>query len=170
MKNKKLAQTAILASLAIIFGYIESLFPLPIPVYGVKVGISNGVILAAIYMLNTPAAWGIMLIKTVCSSLLFSGFSAFLYSVSGGILSLFVMCFLKKSGKFSIMGISIAGGAFHNIGQLICARLIFSSISVLYYLPILILCGILSGAVIGEVTKLILRRLRKYLDFKDEIC
>ena len=77
INNKKIAQTAILASLAIIFGYVEGLFPLPIPVYGVKVGISNSVILSAIYMLNGGIAFGIMFIKTICSALLFQGFSAF---------------------------------------------------------------------------------------------
>ena len=77
INNKKIAQTAILASLAIIFGYVEGLFPLPIPVYGVKVGISNSVILSAIYMLNGGIAFGIMFINTICSALLFQGFSAF---------------------------------------------------------------------------------------------
>lgn len=163
MKNKEIAKTAILAALAIIFGYIESLFPLPIPVYGVKVGISNGVILAALYMLAPAAAWGIMFIKTICSALLFSGFSAFLYSVSGGILSVIIMQILKKSGKFSVVGVSIAGGAAHNIGQLICASVVLNTINIFYYLPILIICGILSGAVIGIITELIIKRLKNHL-------
>ena len=94
--NKKIAQTAILAALAIIFGYVEGLFPLPVPIYGVKVGISNSVILSAIYMLNGGVAFGIMFIKTISSALLFQGFSAFLYSFSGGILSVLFMYILKK--------------------------------------------------------------------------
>ena len=84
MNNKKTAQTALLSALAIIFGYVESLLPLPIPVYGVKIGISNAVILSALYILNVPCAFLIILIKTICSSLLFTGFSAFLYYAAGG--------------------------------------------------------------------------------------
>lgn len=165
INNKKIAQTAILASLAIIFGYVEGLFPLPIPVYGVKVGISNSVILSAIYMLNGGIAFGIMFIKTICSALLFQGFSAFLYSFSGGILSVFVMYILKKTGKFSIIGVSVAGGVMHNIGQLICAGVVLKTINIMYYLPILIICGIVAGVIIGIITKLILKRTEKNITY-----
>ena len=165
INNKKIAQTAILASLAIIFGYVEGLFPLPIPVYGVKVGISNSVILSAIYMLNGGIAFGIMFIKTICSALLFQGFSAFLYSFSGGILSVFVMYILKKTGKFSMIGVSVAGGVMHNIGQLICAGVVLKTINIMYYLPILIICGIVAGVIIGIITKLILKRTEKNITY-----
>ena len=161
MNNKKTAQTALLSALAIIFGYVESLLPLPIPVYGVKIGISNAVILSALYTLNVPCAFLIMLIKTICSSLLFTGFSAFLYSFSGGILSLVAMTAAKKQKKFGIVGVSVLGGVSHNIGQLICAGLILSSFNVFYYLPILIFFGIISGLIIGIITKLILERTKK---------
>ena len=157
--NKKIAQTAILAALAIIFGYVEGLFPLPVPVYGVKVGISNSVILSAIYMLSGGAAFGIMFIKTICSALLFQGFSAFLYSVSGGIFSTLFMCILKKCKGFRIIGVSVVGGVMHNAGQLICAWLVLKTVNVMYYLPILIICGIIAGAIIGIVTNIILKRI-----------
>ena len=159
MNNKKIAQTAMLAALAIVFGYVESLFPLPVPVYGVKVGISNAVILVAIYMLGNVQAWGIMFIKTLCSALLFQGFSAFLYSVAGGGLSVLFMYILKRSNKFSIIGVSAVGGVMHNVGQLICAGLILETINVMYYLPILIACGIIAGVIIGMITNLILKRI-----------
>jgi len=165
MKNKKIAQTALLAALAIVFGYVESLFPLPIPVYGVKVGISNAVILVAIYMLGGYAPWGIMFVKTLCSALLFQGLSAFLYSVSGGILSVLFMYILKKSGKFSIVGVSAVGGVMHNAGQLICAGLVLQTINVMYYLPILIVCGVIAGVIIGIVARLILKRIGDGLTF-----
>lgn len=160
MKNKKTALVAILSSLAIIFGYIENLFPLPIPINGAKVGISNAVILSAIYTLNLPCAWGIMLIKTVCTSLLFSTPVTFLYSFSGGVFSLFIMSLAKKTNKLSIVGTSILGGVFHNLGQLFCAGLLLSSMNTLYYLPVLLLCGIISGLIIGIVTKIVLKNIK----------
>ena len=160
MNNKKIAKIAIFSALATIFGYIESLFPLPIPVYGAKVGISNIVILTSLYLLTTPISFGIMLIKTFVSSLLFSGLSAFLYSVSGGFLSVFTMSILKKTKKFSVIGISIAGGVTHNIGQLIVAAVFLKNINIFYYLPILIIIGIIAGAVIGIISDIIIKRLQ----------
>ena len=160
MNNKKIAKIAIFSALATIFGYIESLFPLPIPVYGAKVGISNIVILTSLYLLTTPISFGIMLIKTFVSSLLFSGLSAFLYSVSGGFLSVITMSILKKTKKFSVIGISIAGGVTHNIGQLIVAAVFLKNINIFYYLPILIIIGIIAGAVIGIISDIIIKRLQ----------
>lgn len=162
MNNKKIAEIAMLAALAVIFGYVESLFPLPVPIYGVKVGVSNVVTLFAIYMLSAGNVFGIMLIKTICSAFLFQGVSAFLYSVSGGILSVITMYILKRSNKFGVMGVSAAGGVMHNIGQLICAAAVLKSLNVMYYMPILIVCGIISGVIIGIITKLILERIGKY--------
>ena len=69
MKNKTLAKTALLAALSIIFGYIEHLLPLPIPVYGAKIGISNIVIMTSLYLLPGALSWGILLIKVFVSSL-----------------------------------------------------------------------------------------------------
>lgn len=163
MKNKTLAKVAILASLSLIFGYIEHLLPLPIPVYGAKIGISNIVILASLYILPPALSWGILIIKVLVSSLLFSGFSAFLYSLAGGVLSLIVMRILKRSGRFGIIGISVAGAVSHNIGQLMCARLVLSSLSVWAYLPVLIFVGIAAGVIIGIITKAAVKKLAAYL-------
>ncbi len=159
MPSKKISQGAMLSCLAIVFGYIEHLFPLPIPIYGIKVGISNTVILSTLYILGAPMAFIIVLIKSLCQSLLFSGISSFFYSFSGGVLSLIIMYILKKTKKFSPLGISIAGGVFHNIGQLTIAAVILKSINVFYYLPVLIFFGILSGTIIGIITKIILKRI-----------
>ena len=161
MKNKTLARIALFSSLALIFGYIESLFPMPLPIYGAKVGISNIVILSSLYLLSTPLSWGIMLIKTFTSSLLFSSFSAFLYSVSGGFFSVLIMSILKKTKKFSIIGISIAGGVTHNLGQLVIAAIFLRNLNIFYYLPILVIMGIISGGVIGIISNIIIKRFSK---------
>lgn len=162
MNNKKIATTAALAALAMIFGYIESLIPLPVPIYGAKIGISNIVILAAIYMLGTPWAIGIMIIKTLCQSLLFSGLTSFIYSFLGGVFSVAVMSLAKRSGKLGVMGTSVLGGVFHNIGQLVAAGIMISTLNTMYYLPILLVCGVISGAVCGAVTAVALKNLEKF--------
>lgn len=162
MNNKKIATTAALAALAMIFGYIESLIPLPVPIYGAKIGISNIVILAAIYMLGTPWAIGIMIIKTLCQSLLFSGLTSFIYSFLGGVFSVAVMSLAKRSGKLGVVGTSVLGGVFHNIGQLVAAGIMISTLNTMYYLPILLVCGVISGAVCGVVTAVALKNLEKF--------
>lgn len=159
MRNKKITRTAILAPLAIVFGYIESLIPLPVPIYGAKVGISNIVILFSIYALGAPYAFGIMLIKTLCQSLLFSGLTAFFYSFLGGLFSTAVMCFAKRYMKLGMVGVSVLGGVFHNIGQLTAAGIMISTLNTFYYLPVLAVCGVISGVVIGVVTAIIIKRL-----------
>lgn len=158
MSAKKISYTALLCALALIFGYIESLLPLSVAVPGIKLGISNLVLLFVLYH-DKRLAWGIMLIKVIVFSLLFSGMSAFFYSLAGGICSLSAMTLLLKTGKFSTISVSIAGGVFHNLGQLLAAVLILGSVRVSYLLPFLLSAGAVAGTVLGIVCRIILTRI-----------
>lgn len=158
MSSRKLSYGALLCACAIIFGYIESLLPLPIPIPGIKLGLSNLVLLYALYQ-NKPLAWGIMFVKVLASSLLFSGMTAFFYALAGGICSMLVMTLLLKAGKFSVISISMAGGVFHNLGQLAAAILLLVNIKAGYWLPFLILAGGLAGTILGVVCRILLKRL-----------
>lgn len=160
MKNNYITFTALAAALALVLGYVEHLIPLPIPIPGVKLGLSN---LAVLFMLYTDrrAAWVVMFLKVLLSGLLFSGMSAFLFSCAGGILSLAAMHTLHASGKFSVVGVSIAGGIFHNVGQILAAGLILHTGSVFYYLPFLIAAGLVTGIIIGIICKIVLARVHK---------
>ncbi len=160
MKSSKITQCAILSALAIVFGYIEMLIPLPVALPGVKWGLGNIVVLVAIYMLGKKYAFFIMLIKVFVSSLLFSAPSVMLYSLSGGVLSFVLMTVLKKY-NFHIITVSIGGGIFHNIGQLICASIMMRTLTVFSYLPILVLCGVVSAVVTGICASVILKRIKK---------
>lgn len=155
MSAKKISYISMLSALAIVFGYIESLFPAA-PIPGIKLGLSNIVILFAIYRMDKSAAFFIMLIKVIVTSLLFSGLSVFLYSFSGGLLSFIVMIGFKK--LFSTTGVSMVGGVFHNIGQLLVAAFIMQSTAVFVYLPALLISGIVVGFVTGNVCSIILKR------------
>ena len=158
---KNISSAAMLASLAIIFGYIESLFPPFISLPGIKLGISSIVILLALYRLNRTTAIFIMLIKVVVSSLLFSGINVMMYALGGGILSVLAMSIGQKA-NFSIIGVSMLGGIFHNIGQLAVAALILGSTSVFYYMPALIISGIILGGITGYLCKVIMLRIFSY--------
>ena len=159
MKSAKITYIALLSALAVVFGYIESLFPLPVPVPGIKLGISNIVILFAIIRMNRRDAFLIMLIKVMVCSVLFSGINSLFYSLSGGIFSFFAMIFVQKF-NFSIIGMSMAGGVFHNLGQIFAASVLLSSFSAFYYLPILIVCGLFVGAAVGILCDIVISRLK----------
>jgi len=153
--NQKLAKIALLSATALIFGYIESLLP-PLFLPGIKLGISNIVLLFAIYELDKTSAFFIMLIKVTVSALLFSGMNVFFYSLSGGILSLLIMTTFRRK-YFSITGVSILGGVFHNIGQLLVAAILLGN-NALYYFPVLLI----SGAVMGVLTGMVCHRVLKH--------
>lgn len=160
--NKKTAYTAMFAALALIFSYVEFLVPLPIPVVGAKVGIANLVIIIAMYRLGFKEAMSINLIRIVISGLLFSGVFGILYSMAGGVTSLLVMFLLYKTKQFSMIGVSMAGGVFHNVGQLLVACFLINSRALLRYSGLLIIMGMITGTIIGFLAYNIEKRLPKF--------
>lgn len=155
MSAKKICYISVLSAAAIICGYIESLFPIA-PVPGIKLGISNIVILFALYRLDKSSAFFIMLVKVLVSSLLFSGLNVLIYSLSGGILSLVSMIFFKK--LLSTVGVSMTGGVFHNIGQLLAASFMMQTSAVFVYTPYLLVSGLIVGFITGCVCQTLLKR------------
>ncbi len=155
----KVSLSAILAALALIFSYIEALIPFNAGVPGIKLGIANLVILISLYTLGLGYTFSINLIRILVSGLLFNGFFGAVYSLAGGILSMFVMFLLKKTNLFSTVGISMAGGAAHNLGQLLIAALIVSNMKLFFYFPVLLFSGMISGIFIGVAAHLLLKKL-----------
>lgn len=149
----------IMITLALIASYVESLVPLPIPVPGIKLGLANVVTLSALILMGSKAAFFISVARIVLAGFLFGNLSAILYSLSGGLVSLGVMALCHRSGKFSIIGISIAGGVSHNIGQLCMAALVVWNTNLFYYLPVLLIAGAVTGILIGMVDQEILKRI-----------
>lgn len=158
-KIRKLSLCALFSALALIFSYIETLFPIPVPIPGVKIGIANLVVLIAIYRFNFKTAFFINIFRIIVSSLLFSGVFAMIYSLAGGILSILFMYVLYITKKFSMVGVSLIGGVMHNLGQLITASFIMETPSLFSYFPVLLFSGIVSGIVIGIVAYLVERKL-----------
>ncbi len=148
-----------LAALALVFSYIELLIPFFAAVPGIKLGLANLVILTALYKLGFTDALIIDMVRVLAAGLLFSGIFGMLYSLAGALLSLLIMYGLMRTGKFSVIGVSMAGGVFHNFGQLVMAALLVSTPEVFIYLPALMISGILSGAVIGTVAYIIIKRV-----------
>lgn len=159
MKSARIAYIAVLGALSVVFGYIESLFPIPVAIPGIKLGISNIVVLFALLKMNKSDAFFVLIIKVLVCSLLFSGMNGFFYSLSGGILSFFAMITALRL-DLSAVGASMAGGVFHNIGQIFAAAVMLRSLSAFYYLPVLLLSGIIVGGIVGILCKTVIARLR----------
>ena len=147
------------AALALIFSYVEVLVPIPVPIPGVKLGLANLVILIALYRLGFRYAFAINCVRIVIAGLLFSGVFGMLYSFGGGILSILIMYLLYRTKLFSMVGISMAGGVMHNLGQLLTACAIMSNISLLSYFAVLFFSGLISGILIGILAHSIEQRL-----------
>ena len=157
--SHNVALAAMLAALALIFSYVEAILPLSVGIPGVKLGIANLVVIIALYTLGFRYAMTVNIIRILVAGLLFNGAFGAMYSLAGGILSLTVMFLLKKTGLFSTVGISMAGGVVHNLGQLIVAALIVSTMKLFYYFPVLLFSGMISGVLIGILAHLILKKL-----------
>lgn len=160
--NKRIAVAGLMGALALIFSYIEILIPFTPGIPGIKLGIANLVILVLLYYMNWKYALIVNLVRVFIAGLLFSGVFGVLYSLAGALLSLVTMALLKKSDLFSVTGVSIAGGVMHNLGQILVAAVIVGNIRIFVYFPVLIISGVVSGAVIGIVAYLILQRLPGY--------
>ena len=159
LRTKKLALSAILAALAMILSYVEAMVPMPVPIPGIKLGLANLVILLAIYRLGFKYALAINCIRIFVTGLLFTGVFGILYSLAGGLLSLLVMYLLYRTEIFSMVGVSMAGGVAHNLGQLLTACLIMSNIRLMSYFAVLLFAGIGSGILMGIVAWLVCQRL-----------
>lgn len=146
-------------ALAMIFGYVEAILPISVGIPGVKLGLANIVVLFALYYLKPSEAFLINIVRIILVSFMFGNLSVMLYSLAGGVLSFGAMLLFKKSGKFSVYGVSVAGGVFHNVGQLLVAMLVLETMSLVYYGPVLLISGVVTGLVIGIVSSEVIKRI-----------
>ena len=158
MKNN-LAVFGVFVALAFMISYVESLIPFSVGIPGVKLGLANIVIVAALYLWGGREAFFLSVVRIFLSGFLFGNMFAILYSLAGSILSLAVMWLMKKSSRFSVVGVSIAGGVSHNIGQMAVASLLLPKAGLLYYFPFLLAAGVATGFLVGLVSGEIIRRL-----------
>lgn len=157
--TKNIAKIGMLVAVAFVLSYIESLLPLNLGIPGIKAGLSNIVVVFAIFYFRPVTAFGIAIVRIVLSGLAFGGLSGMFYSLAGGILSFVVMLLLKKTRKFSVYGVSVAGGVFHNIGQILVAMAVLQSSMVAYYLPFLLVAGVIAGIIVGMLAAVLIKRL-----------
>ena len=160
MRKKAGAYFGMFLALALILSYVESLVPISLGIPGVKLGLANLITVMVLYRIGAKEAFLLSLLRVTIAGFLFGNLFAILYSMAGACASLAVMVLLKKVGTFSIIGVSIAGGVFHNIGQLIVAMLVLQSVSLVYYFAVLMIAGLVTGFVIGVLSLEVTKRLR----------
>ena len=157
MKNK-VAVFGVFKSLDLILSYVELLIPINFGIPGMKLGLANLLVVILLYKGCPRDALLLSVIRILLSGLIFGNMFSIFYSLGGGLLSLAVMVFLKKTGQFTVAGISIGGGASHNVGQLLVAMFVVQTYQVGYYLPVLLIAGVITGAVIGILSAEVLKR------------
>ncbi|MCD7746185.1 MAG: Gx transporter family protein [Lachnospiraceae bacterium] len=155
----KVAYLGMFTALAMILSYVESLLPAFYGIPGVKLGLANSMSLVILYLIGVPGAFAVSTVRVVLSGFLFGNLFSIAYSMAGAVLSMTMMAIMKRSRHFSIAGISMIGGIFHNVGQLIVAILLVENLNLLYYFPVLLLSGLVTGLVIGLLSAEILKRL-----------
>lgn len=158
MKASKVAQYGLLTALALVLSYLESLVP-PLWVPGVKLGLPNLAVVFALYRLGFKDACAISLVRVVLVALLFGNGAALAYSVAGAALSLALMGLLKRTGKFSSVGVSVAGGVAHNAGQILVAMALLETSRLAWYLPVLWISGMIAGVLVGIVSGVLVKRV-----------
>lgn len=159
MNTKRMTTLALTLSAAMILSYIEGTLPPFTAVPGVKIGLANIAVLFALYRLGVGAAVCVSLARVFMMFVMFGTGVSFLYSLAGACLSLAGMVLLKKSRLFSPAAVSVAGGVLHNCGQILMARFLLTTDVVLYYMPALMVSGVVAGVAVGAVCSVILNRV-----------
>ena len=153
---RKIALNGLMISLALVLSLAERFIPLGliVPIPGIKIGLANIVTMFALFYSGFPSALTITVLRCTLAALLFGGLSSLLFSLSGALLALLIMYVMKKGYNriFSLIGISVAGATFHNVGQIIMASLMMRNSAVYAYLPLLLFAAIITGILTAIVT------------------
>ena len=150
-----------LPALALICSYVESLIPFYFGIPGVKLGLTNIVVVLMLYCVGTKEALAVSALRIVLSGFLFGNMFSILYSLAGGLLSFLVMYLLKKTKWFGVLPVSVSGGIFHNVGQLVVAAYVVENYNIFYYMPVLLIAGALTGFLVGIAAQEMIKRIGK---------
>lgn len=157
-QTKKTAVLGLFIALSLIFSYVESILPVPLIVPGAKIGLPNTLILLVLYAYGVREALTVNCARILLSGFMFGNMFSIVYSLAGAAVSFAVMLLAKKAKIFPMKTVSILGGVFHNVGQIMVASFLVSGISVMAYLPVLLVAGVVTGFCNGILAELIYKR------------
>ncbi len=159
-KSRKIAFLGLCTALALILAYVEILIgPLFPSIPGIKMGLPNIVIIFLLYRRGAASAAAVSLLRILLVSMLFGNVVALSYSLAGAALSLLVMIGLRRLNLMSEIGVSVAGGVTHNVGQILMAMLMLETAELGYYLVVLTVTGTVAGILIGLCGSLLIRKI-----------
>ena len=161
--KRKTAYMGLFLAWALICSYIESFFSIGIP--GVKLGLTNIVVVWMLYLVGTKEAFFVSVLRILLAGFMFTNLFSIIYSLAGGLTSFLVMYIVKKTGKFKCLTVSICGGISHNIAQIIVAAYIVNNYNVLFYIPVLLISGMITGLVIGILSQELIIRIGNRFKF-----
>ena len=169
-KAREVAIMGIFVAYALVMSLIERMIPLSFSIPGIRLGLTNVVVLMALYLFSLSRAVTLVILKCLMAAMFAGSVTALFYSLGGSLLSFAVMVALMRlfRERISPVGVSVAGAAFHNIGQILVACLLFRSWVMLLYLPALLLVGIGTGAAIGVLVTGVRPHILRYLDTRKE--
>lgn len=159
-KSESVAYIGLFSAFAIIISYIEALIPINIGIPGIKLGLPNIVIVLAIYLIDNKAGIIINIIRVLVVGILFGNAFSIIFSMAGALVSYVVMIFIKKIKNMSMLRVSVCGGVTHNVAQLIMAAFVADTYNISYYMPFMIIGGLITGVIIGIIAMLIYNRCR----------
>ena len=156
---RQITTMGMLVALAMVLGFVETLTPINLGIPGMKLGLANIVVVIALFLFDIKTAVVVSILRIILIAMTFGNMSMMFYSIAGASLSLLSMIAISKIKSFSLISVSIVGGIMHNVGQIICAAFVVRTNGVFTYLPVLMIAGLVSGALIGIVAGLISVRL-----------
>lgn len=162
MKNKT-AYLGLLLAFALILSYIETIIPFQSGIPGIKLGLANLAVVLCLYLFGWREALVLTMVKALLGGFMFGSMSMIIYSMAGALISALIMMILKKTHWFHVPVISAAGGVAHNLGQILVAFFVVETYGIVYYVPILVIAGLLTGILIGMVAALVLPYIQTIL-------
>lgn len=161
-KSKTVALLGACTAVALVLAYLEAILPPLFPaVPGIKMGLPNIILVFLLYRRGPAFASAVSLLRVLLITLLFGNAMMLLYSLAGGALSMLLMWLLSRSKGFSPVGVSVAGGVAHNIGQVLMAMLLLETPQLGYYLVVLTVTGTAAGILVGLAGALLIKKMPK---------
>ena len=166
---KRIVMVAIFAAVAVVLSIVESIIPLNLQIPGAKLGLANIMILTCLYFLRGRDALMLVILKTIITAFIFGTFSSMLFSLFGSLFSFIVMFLVMKLGRnqVSLIGVSVVGGVGHNFGQITAASIVFQTSNIYYYMPLLLVTGLVTGVLVGIAVKYLVPSLTKLSLFEE---
>ena len=159
MKTRRLAALGLLSAVALILFVIEAQIPPVVPVPGVKMGLANIVTVFAVFMLGAKDGCLVLAARVFLGAVFAGNFSSILYSAAGGAFAIMAVIGLKRVLQENQIWIAgCLGAVAHGIGQMLVAVPVSGTVSILIYLPVLVVCGIITGTFTGLCAQVLVNR------------